>query len=312
MSELLLNHSSGLEWLDAALSGLQAGGNRVLATIVQAQGSTPRDAGARLCVGQQHVVDTIGGGNLELQAIELARRMLSPENEKRRVVRFALGPSLGQCCGGVVWLLFERLDSTDLPWLEEARARLAASEPFIRRVALPDPAPLPPNDESAVWLDRIMPPALNVVVCGAGHVGKAIIRLLGDLPVQVVWLDPRNDQWPARIPSNVRCIEGDASDVLDCPNDAYWLILTHSHALDLDIIEQVFRHKSFQFMGLIGSKTKRARFRARLQQHFPDMLVDRMQCPIGLVSTSSKLPSVIAISVVAQLLPWLDAGSGQH
>src|SRR5690606_19837950 len=103
-----------------------------------------------------------------------------------------------------------------------------------------------------------------VVVCGAGHVGKAIVRVLAELPVSVLWLDPRQDEWPAHLPDNVRCMNGDADDVQDFPDDAYWLVLTHSHALDLDIVERVLRYKSFRYLGLIGSDTKRAKFRARL------------------------------------------------
>src|SRR5690606_4084285 len=129
-----------------------------------------------------------------------------------------------------------------------------------------------------------------------GHVGKAIVRVLAELPVRVAWLDPREDEWPAHLPDNVRCLNGDADDVPDFPDGACWLVLTHSHALDLEIVERVLQHKSFRFLGLIGSDTKRAKFRARLLRKFPSRLVDRVVCPIGIVETSSKLPGVIAVS----------------
>ncbi len=161
------------------------------------------------------------------------------------------------------------------------------------------------DERSGLLVDVVGGPALDVVVCGAGHVGRAIVRLLGELPVRVVWLDPRDDWWPPAIPDNVVCLQGDADDVQECPDNAYWLVLTHSHALDLEIIEQVFRYKPFMFLGLIGSATKKARFVSQLQRRFEPELVSRMHCPVGLVATSSKLPSVIAVSVVAQLLPLL-------
>ena len=139
-------------------------------------------------------------------------------------------------------------------------------------------------------------------VCGAGHVGQAIVNLLGTLPVQVIWLDPRDGVWPETLPSNVRCLQGDEADVVDCPDNACWLVLSHSHALDLAIVQAVMAHKPFRFLGLIGSETKKARFESRLRDRFPASLVQRLTCPIGLVQTSSKLPEVIAVSVVAQLL----------
>lgn len=340
-------------WLQATQNSLRRGEPVVLVTVAQVKGSAPRDAGAKMWVDAFGAHDTVGGGHLEQQAIELARQMLADAGRQRRqTIRYPLGARLGQCCGGVVWLSFEYLDRRDLRWCDELASRLELEEAVQRRVIVPldgvDASGFVDQGESDVAIaagggsaftgagdtardagggapsaaethfcthwdarsglltDVVSAPALDVVVCGAGHVGRAIVRLLGDLPVRVVWLDPRDDWWPETIPENVVCLEGDADDVRDCPDNAYWLILTHSHALDLEIIERVFRHKPFRFLGLIGSATKKARFISQLRQRFPAELVARMQCPIGLVSTSSKLPSVIAVSVVAQLLPLLD------
>lgn len=335
----LLNYRCA--WLEAVLEGLRAGQPQVLITVVQAKGSTPRDSGARMWVSASAQHDTIGGGHLEQQAIDAARTMLAQDAPHGKVVRYSLGPALGQCCGGVVWLAFEYLNQGDISWLEAVQAALAGGQSAQRTVCLPlssgnsvpidvacrrldgvqvqvlpgsaaghdssEDLPLTSWDEfSGVMLDTVVRPALNIMICGAGHVGQAIVRLLADLPVHVVWLDPRDDCWPAVVPANVTCIQGDADDVIDCPDNAYWLVLTHSHALDLDIIEAIFAHKPFSFLGLIGSKTKKARFVSRLLQRFPEELVNRMQCPIGLVATSSKLPSVIAISIVAQIIPLLE------
>lgn len=351
MSETAVLHRPAFKpgWLQALRSGLEQRQPQVLVTVAQVKGSAPRDAGARMWINASGAHDTIGGGHLEQQAIEQAARILQQGQPRREMVRFPLGPRLGQCCGGVVWLSFEYLDHRDLDWCDALAAVLESGCSAWRELVVPIEGALgvqdgpvriviPRGDEplaasvgvldrhdsavtvsprstapAAAWdeatgmlIDTISRPQLDVVVCGAGHVGRAIVHLLGDLPVRVVWLDPREDWWPQTIPDNVVCLQGDADDVPDCPDDAYWLILTHSHALDMEIIEQVFRHKSFRFLGLIGSASKKARFLSQLRQRFDADLVTRVQCPIGLVATSSKLPSVIAVSVVAQLLPLLE------
>jgi len=319
------------DWLQALALALESGRPAVLVSVIQVKGSAPRDPGARMWVDAQATHDTIGGGHLEQQAIDFARGMLAGGLPGRCVQRYPLGPRLGQCCGGVVWLAFERLSYADLSWCRQAIALLDAGAAVRRRVCAPLlaervgaaapeeathllEAPIDAAvariewDEASGWLDDfIAPPASTVVVCGAGHVGRAIVNLLAGLPIRLIWLDPRDDAWPSEIPSHVQCIQGDEQDVVDCPDQAYWLVLTHSHALDLAIVEQVLRRKSFRYLGLIGSATKRARFRSQLLQRFPADEVDRVQCPIGAISTSSKRPAVIAVSVAAQLIPLLEA-----
>ena len=321
-------------WLEAAVSRLRSGGSLVLITVARALGSTPRDAGTRMWVDQDGAHATIGGGHLELQAIETARSMLAdPAAPAVQMRHYALGPSLGQCCGGAVWLAFERLEApTDLVWCETLQKLLAKGIAARRTRRIPaTPSSRSANAVAAVhvqpldatleqpdaqWqedaglLTDITPAwAPLIVVCGAGHVGKALVRVMAELPVRVIWLDPRDDEWPAYLPANVLCVNGDSQDVDDFPDEAYWLVLTHSHALDLAIIERVLRYKSFRYLGLIGSDTKRAKFRARLLRKFPAELVDRLTCPIGIVETSSKLPGVIAVSVAAQIVGLLEHAS---
>lgn len=300
-----------------AVKALQAGQRRVLVTVLRVQGSTPRDPGARMWVGPQGVSGTIGGGNLEWQSLAHARQMLAGSDLRRDLRRYPLGPSLGQCCGGVVWLAFELLDGRDLPWCMAVHAALCQGEAVSRCVPLGDGEPTVTTgptvsrragsaccwDETANNFTDIMGITLaDVVVCGAGHIGQALVRVLAELPVRVTWLDPRSDCWPADVPAHVSVLQGDAEDVVDLPDGAWWLVLTHSHALDLDIVSAVLKYKRFRFLGLIGSRTKKARFVARLRERHPADLVARMQCPIGLVSTASKEPAVIAVSVAAQLL----------
>lgn len=296
-------------------------------------------------VGRDFIVDTIGGGHLEWKAIAAARQMLEEGEPCCRIERYPLGPGLGQCCGGVVWLMIECLTSGDAHWCARIASVMAEGGSIQRVVTLQqgaghgseEPAaaapglprePLTvdmpdrvlqdvgkqaftrvtcPDSENIVIADVWHAPHDHIVVCGSGHIGKAIVRLLADLPVRVTWLDPREGCWPADIPSNVQVVQGDESDVPDMPDHAYWLVLTHNHALDLAIIDAVLRYRSFAFLGLIGSRSKKARFVSRLSRRHRPELVDRICCPIGAVQTASKLPAVIAVSVVAQLLEQMDA-----
>jgi xanthine dehydrogenase accessory factor len=227
--------------------------------IVQTRGSAPREAGTRMFVDAQAVRGTIGGGNLEYTALKIAREMLL-SGERRRERRFALGDSLGQCCGGSVTLIFEYKDAVDVE--EEG---------------------------------------FPVVLFGAGHVGKEVAAILGRLPCAVTWIDPRPDVFPAAVAENVKVvIEEEAAWMVDeAPAGALYLVMTHSHALDLEIVERVLRRNDFKFLGLIGSETKAAKFKLRLKQK--NIPVDRLVCPIG-VFKAGKHPAEVAVSAVAQLL----------
>lgn len=312
-------------WLQQVRAALLAGRAPVLVTVVQAQGSTPREAGARLWVDSGGTSGSIGGGHLEWVAAAQAQEMLANGAPRALWRRYPLGPSLGQCCGGAVTLMFEALGRADLDWLDEAIrivrggglarlvTRLDGQDRFTeveeRDMAEQAQACTRWDAQAQRWEEHLSAKALPVVVCGAGHVGKEIVNLLGRLPVAVHWLDVRDDLWPRDLPANVVCVQGDDQDVPDMPADAAWLIMTHDHALDLAIVEAVLRHQSFSFLGMIGSNTKAARFRSQLSRRLSAEQAERLVCPIGLVNTSSKLPSVIAVSVVAQLLPLLDGAA---
>jgi len=252
-----------IDWVEA-LSELTASGRpAVLVTVLRAEGSTPREAGAKMVVAGQAQRGTIGGGNLELQAIAAAREVLSKAEDGKAPPPFsrdfALGPSLGQCCGGAVTLLFE--------------------------VVLP-----------ARW---------RLAIFGAGHVGRALVKLLAELPCLVDWIDSREAEFPGSVPANVRPVASEApeAEVADLLPGCDVLVMTHSHALDLQIVEAVLRRKDIPYLGLIGSRTKRARFEARLAERgFPAAELARLICPIGIPGAGGKLPAEIAIAVAAQIL----------
>jgi xanthine dehydrogenase accessory factor len=255
-----------------------AGEPAVLVSVESTQGSAPREAGAWMAVFADAVIGTIGGGHLELQAIEMARRALDGEPiEPRR--RFALGPSLGQCCGGVVHLRYERLLPGDAA---AVHARLQAAADAQR---------------------------MPVALFGGGHVGRAIVQALVPLPVHVHWIDSRDEVFPADLPHWI-ATEHSApvqAAVADLAARSRVLVMSFSHAEDLDIVaaclQRLRERADLPFVGLIGSKSKWASFRHRLEaQGFGEAELTHVTCPIGVPGVVGKEPEVIAAAVAAQLM----------
>jgi xanthine dehydrogenase accessory factor len=249
----------------------------VLVSVRRGQGTGPREVGAWRAVFEDSLLGTIGGGRLEFDAIAHARALLAGQ-EREALRRFALGPSLGQCCGGVVHLGFERVAAD-------------AREALRRRFA----------DDSL----RHMPVALF----GGGHVGHAIVRLLGTLPVRTHWIDSREEVFPADVAPGVLCEHSEPvhAAVPSLAAGSRVLIMSFSHAEDLDIVaaclKRLRERDDLPFIGLIGSRTKWATFRHRLEARgFVATELDRVHCPIGVSGVVGKEPEVIAVAVGAQLM----------
>lgn len=250
---------------------LKAGTPAVVVEVAASRGSVPREAGTRMLVSARQVRGTIGGGHLEWKAIESARALLHGGSEAAVEQHVPLGPALGQCCGGSVTLRLQRLAAPLLVgWVPPA-------------------------------------PRFTLQLYGAGHVGRAIVRLLAGVPCRVQWIDERDAEFPRdpELPAHIErvCVEPVEAEVGLAPPGAFYLVLTHSHDLDLAIAQAVLRRGDFGFFGLIGSRTKRARFVRRFEQRgIPAATVARMTCPIGVPGIAGKEPQVIAIAAVAQLL----------
>ncbi len=246
----------------------------VLVSVHSSEGSVPREAGAWMAVFAGAVLNTIGGGRLEFEAIGEARRRLAG-GQGQPVLRYPLGPSLGQCCGGVVYLGFEEVGAADLP---AVRLRL-------KRGRTP------------------------VALFGGGHVGRALIQVLGNLPFDVTWVDSRDEIFPQEVPDNVACEQSDPvhAAVPGLVAGSNVLIMSFSHAEDLDVVAACLarqrRAGDLPYVGLIGSRTKWATFRHRLEQRGfgPDELA-HVTCPIGLPGIAGKEPEVVAVAIAAQLL----------
>jgi len=157
---------------------------------------------------------------------------------------------------------------------------------------------------TTILFEPIRPPAWTVALFGAGHVGRAIAKLMGDLPCRLLWFDSRSDAFPETVASNTRCRRTtEASDVTALPAGATVLIMTHDHGTDFTLTEAALRRIDLSFIGTIGSHTKEARFRSRLRRAgLDEAALDRLICPVGLPGVGSKLPAEIAIAVAAQIL----------
>lgn len=313
------------DWLPTLADWLAAGQPAVLVTVVRADGSTPREAGATMLVGHSATADTIGGGHLEWLATAAARDLLSKGGHPQ-VMRCALGASLGQCCGGVVWLALERIEAREAAsWQARAKA-VVAGQSLQRRLLSGDEGSLwslsadehGKRDPAHFWSDgghwqfeqQIRAIHFPVVLFGAGHVGEAIARALAPLGARISWVDNRESIFPAELPAGTDAIGTDTptAEVHAAPPGAYFLVLTHDHGLDFELCEAILARHDFAFFGLIGSASKRARFEHRLIARGidPTRLLD-MTCPIGVPGIRGKEPAVIAASVAAQLLQVREA-----
>jgi xanthine dehydrogenase accessory factor len=300
--------------LDAMIRNERA----AMVTVVGALGSTPREAGARLIVQPDGgFTGTIGGGTLEWRAIALAQAALAdPRSPPFELRSFALGPELGQCCGGRVELAVEIFDKARLPEVEILAAREAEgafstegrSEDgrLVRHVT--EGRTLPTGH--AEWADGVLHEGFGellrpLFLFGAGHVGRALALALAPLPFAVTWVDPRPDAFPAHVPANVmpRRFENAVDAIAEAPEGAFILVMTHSHGLDLAIVHAAFVADRFPYVGLIGSATKRARFEKRLAEAgIPRDRIAKLVCPIGIPGIKSKAPAAIAAATAAELL----------
>ncbi|QGZ62026.1 xanthine dehydrogenase accessory protein XdhC [Paraburkholderia acidisoli] len=341
-------------WLTDLQQLLAHGDAAVLVTVARVEGSAPREAGTKMIVTREAARHTIGGGHLEWKAIEIARQVLREgmhTSHARRLERLALGPSLGQCCGGAVVLAFERLDVADLGWLATLARRLAVGASTVRSVSfrssrngspasvenvaadpvlLSEPEPGVEAPDCLLWemggttggtlllTETIAPNDFPVVLFGAGHVGAALVRVLGTLPCRVLWVDERDAAFPtpeAFALLNAPNVAMDANDAPDSAVDAAppgtsFIVMTHDHARDLDLAERILRRGDFVFFGMIGSHSKRKQFEHRLAARGIDpMQIARMNCPLGVDGIVDKTPEVIAISAAAQLLQAIEAAT---
>ena len=278
-----------MSWLTTVTRLQNAGYTSVAVSVVKVEGSSPRAVGTRMIVCSDTEYGTIGGGNLEYQALKTAREILRhsidhPQSQRPAIqqIAYTLGEDLVQCCGGRVTLMYE--------------------------VFLPAPA--------------------SIVVFGAGHVGTELMRILARLPLRITWYDERPDY----VSRAKKTLDGPVADITvaelvqpivtveQCAAQTLFVVLTHSHALDFELVEAIVSRDDTAFCGLIASKSKAAAFRARLKRKgFSDEETERLTAPVGVASKGliqrgdtvlpeplfaglEKEPMVIAVAIAQQLL----------
>ena len=321
------------EWIDELSDLTAAGDSAVLVTISGIRGSTPRETGAKMIVTARETIGTIGGGQLEHQCTHIAAGLLgkaaTPETR-----RFPLGPSLGQCCGGVVDVLFEPVGSGLAEWLRDLRALHGQREPSVLVTATDsgtkfvvtagdvfgvdegscDPVIVAEARgmleggtavvDDTLFYEPVRASDFNIAVFGAGHVGAAVVNVLSGLDCNIRWIDSRPGIFRA-VPRNARAVESSepALEVAAMPPSSFYLVMTHSHPLDFDICDRILRRSDAAYCGLIGSLTKRRRFEKRFrQQGLSQSAIDQLVCPIGVAGISGKKPAEIAIAAAAEIL----------
>lgn len=345
--------SSWVDYVQEVQSKNQAA---VLVTVAAVRGSGPREPGAAMVVTADQVLGTIGGGNLEFQAAVASRDLLGSMSQSipnSRVQRCVLGPDMGQCCGGIVFLHYECISADPPDWFAElVRLRnagetavavgrvgdsavgkiivtrdaywglrpgdglMAAAAEVSRSLLETGPAQdsllWHPDDkgrkrsvdDTSVLFQPVRQGDFRVLLFGAGHVGRALVHVLTPLAHRIDWSDLRESEFPCPIAPNVHVTCGDPFKLIEeAPPGTFYLVMTHSHSLDLALCESVLQRTDFSYLGLIGSQSKRNRFKRHLREEgLSEAQIARMNCPIGAGGIRSKVPAAIAVSVAAELL----------
>jgi len=323
------------EWIEQ-LADLSAAGERVVVvTVAGVRGSAPREVGAKMIVTGNETLGTIGGGQLEYQCTRIAVDMLG-DDESPSLRKFPLGSSMAQCCGGVVDILFEPIASMLPAWLQDLRAlhgqreaaivathltdkqrkfvitaehafgvaAAGADEDFLSQARAGLVSGRMPQHNNGWFMELVVGSDLNIAVFGAGHVGAAVVQTLSALDCNIRWVDSRRNIF-RRVPVNVQTVETSdpAIEVAAMPAGSFYLVMTHSHAIDFEVCDRILQRADVAYCGLIGSLSKRRRFEKRYRaQGMSDARLANLVCPIGVAGISGKKPAEIAVSASAEVL----------
>jgi len=246
----------------------------IQASIVRTIGSSPRNSDTEMFISETDTLGTIGGGQLEYLVINHSKKMIA-ENIKKDILKISLGPEIGQCCGGKVEVSLLEMYEKD---------KCLALNRFNKK-------------------DKNLP---HVYVMGAGHVGRALALQLQHLPVRCVLIDSRVDELAkcsADVETRLSAIPEE--DIKSAPRGSAYVILTHDHALDFILCGAALDRHDAKYVGMIGSKTKRVKFKKWYQVNYDNNLIRDFTCPIGNVKNQDKRPSIIASFVAAEVIDML-------
>ena len=247
----------------------------IKAKLISTEGSVPRNSGTFMLITSKYLFGSIGGGQLEYTIIEKSKKILKENiSEKNQILNIPLGPSIGQCCGGYVQVEITKYKNGNQS-LKNEKILISKSD--------------------------------NIYIFGAGHIGQELSKRSIDLEFNVHLIDSRNNYLKMLKEKKVTPIYVEFPWMLikNLPQKSYYIVLTHSHDYDFRIINEILNINSFQFIGLIGSKTKMKRFSNRLiKLGHNQSIINNVECPIGLKNISSKKPAEIAIAIIGRLLEY--------
>ena len=256
--------------------------NIILATIIKAKGSVPRNENVSMAVSSSKQYGTIGGGELEYQVIKESNDLLNNFDCNQKIIELPLGPTLGQCCGGFVKIQLSKFKNGKNLLLKHDLK------------------------------EQIINQNQNLYIFGAGHVANALLSKLDGVGFNIFVIDSR-ENFISKINTDYvfPILAKDPTIIIkNAPSKSYYLVLTHSHQLDLSICDSILKKNNFTFIGLIGSKTKKIRFTKRLiEMDHDENSIDKIECPIGIQSIEGKEPDVIAISIIARLLEYKSSSA---
>lgn len=304
-------------WIGVARDLIGREGAVVRASLVDVRGSAPREAGAMMLITETAIWQTIGGGTLEFEIMAGARDLIAAPDAawRRQVITAALGPDMGQCCGGQVRVLLERFGAAEMATLAALESCRVLAHPLSGDGPLADAGDAAPGRvarritgrDGDVFIAPVALPGRPLFLYGAGHIGRALAPHLVALQFDLHWVDITEDRFPAAIPDGTRRVIAADPTVIagHAPADAFHLVITHNHALDEAICHRVLCGDGFARLGLIGSATKAARFRSRLGKAGVDAAaLDRLVCPVGLPQITGKHPARVALSIAAGTALW--------
>ena len=256
--------------------------NIILATIIKTKGSVPRNENVSMAVSSSKQYGTIGGGELEYQVIKESNDLLNNLHCNQKIIELPLGPTLGQCCGGFVKIQLSKFKNGKNLLLKHDLK------------------------------EQIINQNQNLYIFGAGHVANALLSKLDGVGFNIFVIDSR-ENFISKINTDYvfPILAKDPTMIVkNAPSKSYYLVLTHSHQLDLSICDSILKKNNFTFIGLIGSKTKKIRFTKRLIGIGHDEnSINKIECPIGIRSIEGKEPDVIAISIIARLLEYKSSSA---
>ena len=300
-------------WIGVARDLIGREGAVVRASLVDVRGSAPREAGAMMLITETAIWQTIGGGTLEFEIMARARDLIAAPDAawRRQVITAALGPDMGQCCGGQVRVLLERFGAAEMAMLAALESCRALAHPLSGDDPVTDAGDAGPGRikgrDGDLFIAPVALPGRPLFLYGAGHIGRALAPHLAALQFDLHWVDIAEDRFPAAIPAGARRVIAADPTVIagHAPADAFHLVITHNHALDEAICHRILCGDGFARLGLIGSATKAARFRSRLGKAGVDAAaLDRLVCPVGLPQITGKHPARVALSIAAGTALW--------